>query len=32
MGIVITLDDLLWLLAIAAGIILALITGLRGDS
>lgn len=32
MGIVITVDDLLWLLAIAVGIILALITGLRGDT
>lgn len=32
MGIVITIDDLLWLLAIAIGIVLVLITGLRGDS
>ena len=32
MGIVITIDDLLWLLAIAIGIVLTLIMGLRGDS
>ena len=32
MGIVITVDDLLWLLEIATGILLAVVTGLRGDS